>query len=107
MIRKLVITERAHDDIERNAVWWALNHSVAQAVSWQATVYQQLEDMVLMPESIPLAPETERIGEPLRQRTVGLGRGGYGAVFRITDDGVQVLTIRRGAQADLEPQDLK
>ena len=35
MKRQLVITERAHQDIERNAVWWARNHSLTQAIDWQ------------------------------------------------------------------------
>ena len=60
-----------------------------------------------MPESNSLIPEADLIGEPLRQSTVGLGRGGYRAVFRITGDAVQVLTIRRGAQRDLAPNDLR
>ena len=54
MTLKLVITERAHPDIERNAVWWARNHSLDQAISWQATVYQQVEGILLMPESYSL-----------------------------------------------------
>ena len=107
MTIKLVITERAHQDIERNAVWWAQNHSLDQAVLWQATVYDQLESILLMPESYPLVREADAIGEPLRQRIVGLGRGGYRAVFRITGDAVQVLTIRRGAQSDLSPIDVR
>ena len=32
MTIKLVITERAHQDIERNALWWAQNHSFAALV---------------------------------------------------------------------------
>jgi len=74
---------------------------------WQATVYEQLDAISLAPESYPLIPEADVIGEPLRQRTVGLGRGGYRAVFRINEDAVQVLTIRRGAQSDLAPNDLR
>jgi hypothetical protein len=35
MTMKLVICERAHQDIERNAVCWARNHALAQAIDWQ------------------------------------------------------------------------
>ena len=42
MKRQLVITERAHQDIERNAVWWARNHSLTQAIDWQDAVYRQI-----------------------------------------------------------------
>jgi len=107
MTIKLEITERACSDIERNAIWWAQNHSLDQAVSWQTAVYDQLEGILLMPESYPLISEAHSIGEPLRQKAVGLGRGGYRAVFRITKEAVQVLTIRRGAEADLTPRDFR
>jgi plasmid stabilization system protein ParE len=39
MTLRLVISERAHQDIERNAVWWARNHSLPQAIDWHDAVY--------------------------------------------------------------------
>jgi hypothetical protein len=45
MKRQLVITERAHQDIERNAVWWARNYSLTQVIDWQDAVYRQIRAM--------------------------------------------------------------
>jgi plasmid stabilization system protein ParE len=106
MKRQLVIAERAHQDIERNAVWWARNHSLTQAIDWQDTVYRQIETIPKMPESYPLAPENSKFDEELRQKNVGLGGGGYRAVFTVRGDAVHILTIRRGAQQELSDQDI-
>lgn len=107
MTLKLVITERAHQDIERNAVWWARNHSLTQAIDWQDAVYRQIETIPEMPESYALAPENSKFDEELRQKNVGLGVGGYRAVFTVRGDEVHVLTIRRGAQQELKDQDVR
>ena len=107
MKRKLVITERAHQDIERNAVWWARNHSLTQAIDWQDAVYRQIETIPEMPASYALAPENSKFDEELRQKNVGLGVGGYRAVFTVRGDEVHVLTIRRGAQQELKDQDVR
>jgi len=98
MTLRLVISERAHQDIERNAVWWARNHSPTQAIDWQDAVYRQLETLPEMPESYSLAPENPKFDEELREKHVVLGVGGYRAVFTIRGNEVHVLTIRRGAQ---------
>ncbi|MEZ6035540.1 MAG: hypothetical protein R3C17_20785 [Planctomycetaceae bacterium] len=70
MTLTLVITERAHQDIERNAVWWARNHSLTQAIDWQEAVYRQIETIPEMPESYPPAPENSTFDEELRQKNV-------------------------------------
>ena len=106
MTLKLVITERAHQDIERNAVWWARNHSLTQAIDWQDAVYRQIETIPEMPASYALAPENSKFDEELRQKNVGLGVGGYRAVFTVRGDEVHVLTIRRGVQQELKEQDI-
>lgn len=106
MTLTLVITERAHQDIERNAIWWARNHSIPQAIDWQDAVYRQLETIPEMPESYSLAPENPKFNEELREKNVGLGVGGYRAVFTVRGNEVHILTIRRGAQRELGDQEL-
>lgn len=51
MIFSVVISERAHRDIERNAIWWAEHQSIDQAFEWQAAVYSQIAAIAAMPES--------------------------------------------------------
>ena len=76
MTLKLVISERAHQDIERNVVWWARNHSLTEAIDWQDVVYRQLETIPEMLESYSLAPENPKFDEVLREKNVGLSVGG-------------------------------
>lgn len=106
MSLRLVISERAHDDIERNAVWWAKNHSLKEAIEWKDAVYDQIESIPKMPESYSLAPENPKFAHDIRQKNVGLGPGGYRAVFKVKGNEVHVLTVRRGAQQQLESDDV-
>ncbi|MEZ6128997.1 MAG: type II toxin-antitoxin system RelE/ParE family toxin [Planctomycetaceae bacterium] len=106
MTLKLVITEQAHTDIERNAVWWAEHHSVQQAREWSRAVYRQLEAIPEMPTSHSLSPENPHFSLELREKNVGLGRGGYRAIFTIVNDQVRVFTIRHHSQDALNEADL-
>lgn len=57
MIYGLILTARARADILRNAQWWAENHTPNQAILWFDAIYQQLENLRMMPDRFPLAPE--------------------------------------------------
>lgn len=103
---RLVITEQAHADILRNAVWWALNHSAHEAETWQQTVYKQLPSILEMPESHPLSPENPSFPYELREKNVGSGRGGYRAIFTVQKDAAIILTVRSTSERALQPDDL-
>jgi plasmid stabilization system protein ParE len=93
------ISPRAEQDIERNAQWWADNHSVEQAVRWLYAVREQLKTLGTFPESHGLSPENDEFPYEIRDKLVGLGsRPGYRAVFTIVDDTVHVLTVRSGSE---------
>ncbi len=57
MIYDLAISEGAHDDITRNAVWWSEHHSYDQAIRWRDAIYEQLETLRERPEQYPVAAE--------------------------------------------------
>jgi plasmid stabilization system protein ParE len=101
MTLKLVFSERALQDIERNTVWWARNRSLTRAIELPDVVYRQLETMPGMPESYSLAPRNPQFDEVLREENIEMGVGGYCAVFTVRGNEVHVLTIRRGAQREL------
>jgi plasmid stabilization system protein ParE len=107
MTLPLIITARAHADIQRNAVWWAANHSVQEAENWRDVVYDQLASIVAMPESYALCPENPHFADELREKNVGLGRGGYRAVFTIRDHQLYVLCVRSSSERPLRHGDLK
>ena len=107
MTLQLVITERAHGDIQRNAVWWAVNHSVDEAENWRDVVYDQLASIVEMPQSYSLCPENPRFAYELREKNVGLGRGGYRAVFTVHENELHILCVRSGSERPLRPGDIE
>ena len=102
----VLITEQAHADIQRNALWWAEHYSVEQAIQWQGTVYRQIDAIANMPESYSLSPENAQLPFQLREQRVGLGRKGYRAVFTIRGTDVLVLAVRRGAQDALRADEI-
>jgi plasmid stabilization system protein ParE len=108
MTYRLVIYNEAHDDIFRNADWWAINHSLEQAIVWQDAIYSQLEALKEMPERRPLAAENPYFSFDVREALIGLGsRPRYRAIFTIQNDAVHVLTVLDAAQDQLQPGDLE
>ena len=103
----LVIKEEAHVNIQRNAMWWAINHSPDEAIAWQASIYKQLEQLRTMPERFGLARENDYVPFELRQQLVGTGKNpSYRALFRINGSTVEVLTFQAAEQDDWQPGDL-
>ena len=108
MTHRLVIYSEAHEDIFRNADWWAANHSLDQAIRWQKAIYSQLEELKEMPERRPLAAENPHFPFDIREAFVGLGsRPRYRAIFTIRDDAVHILTVLDAAQEELELGEIK
>lgn len=105
---KLHISIRAHGDIDRNADWWANNHSLEQALHWSEAVYDQLETLREFPESHALSAENDEFPYEIRDKLVGLGPRprSYRAVFTIKGDTVYVLTVQAAEQDQLKADDI-
>jgi plasmid stabilization system protein ParE len=103
----VTIKETAHRDIERNALWWAENHSVDEAIAWKSAIYQQIRELQQMPTRHALAAENPKFPFDIHEKLVGLGRRpGYRAIFTIVGSEIHVLTVRDGAQDVLTADDL-
>jgi plasmid stabilization system protein ParE len=104
---EVINTARAEADILRNAHWWAEHHSEPQAAVWVDTLRQQFRTLAEMPERFSLAPENEQFAYEIRQMLVGPGsKPSYRAIYTILDQRVLILTVRRGAEAPLQVEDL-
>jgi plasmid stabilization system protein ParE len=107
MTYELEIAEAAHDDITRNAVWWAEHHSYDQAIRWRDAIYAQMESLRQLPERHTFAAENPQFKYDLREKLVGLGnQRGYRVLFTIREQRVYVLAIHRAAQDTIHPDDL-
>jgi plasmid stabilization system protein ParE len=104
MTFEVVIEQPAHSSIERNATWWATNHSVEEAIAWKDAIYEQLEELQSMPGRHGLAHENEEFPFELRQQLLGTGqRKTYRALFTIRDRTVHVLEFLAAEQDDWKP----
>ena len=107
MTFRVIVLPQARRDIDRNADWWADHHSVEQALQWSDAMYDQIETLADFPESNPLSAENDDFPYEIRDKLHGLGsRPSYRAVFTIKDDTVYVLTVCRGAQDVLRPDQI-
>ena len=98
---QLRIKDEAQTNILRNAVWWSDHHSHLKAEEWIYAVYQQIDDLVSMPERHGLARENVEFPFDLRQKLVGLGpRPSYRVLFRIVGNYVEVLTFLAAEEDD-------
>jgi plasmid stabilization system protein ParE len=105
---RVILLPRAEADIEANAQWWATHHSVEQAVRWFEAIHEQLQSLAILPKSSGLSAEAGDFRYEIRDKLLGLGsRPSYRAVFTIKGDAVYVLTVRRGAQDVVRPDDLE
>ncbi len=105
---RLHIHGEAHEDIHRNSLWWAKNHSLDQAITWEIAVYDQLAGLASLPERKPLAVENPSFPFDVREALIGLGsRPRYRAIFTIRDNVVHILAFLDSAQDKIRPGDLK
>ncbi|MBS0264129.1 MAG: type II toxin-antitoxin system RelE/ParE family toxin [Planctomycetes bacterium] len=104
---RVLLTSTAENDIEEAAIWWAENRSLEQAVRWLSKVREWIATLARHPERCPTAHETSLAAFHVRVLLFGIGRRPtHRILFRITDDLVEVLTVRHIARADVEPNEM-
>ena len=102
----VVLTDRAHADLEAAHAWWAENRSRTQADLWYSRFAEAIESLADQPERFSLSYESSRFRFQLRDLRFGVGsRPTHRAVFTIRTGMVLVLAIRHVAQRDLTPDD--
>jgi len=98
----VVTLRRAQLDINRNAIWWAENRDVDQAILWIEGIREAIADLSQEPERHAIAPESEWFGFPVRQMLFGIGKKPtHRVVFRIREERVLVHAVRHLHQREL------
>ncbi len=104
---RVIVDGQAMEDIERNAGWWADNHSLDEAIRWYDGILDAIYRLDLFPESNGLSAENSAFPYEIRDLCFGVGsRPTHRAVFTIVDDAVHVLTVQRAAQDAIHPHDV-
>ena len=104
----VLVSERAVEDVVRNANWWAEHHSHEKAYEWQQAIFEQIYALEHSPESNMIAHENADCSYELREAHFGLGsRPGYRILFTIVDDTVNVLTVKAAEEDWLSPEELE
>ncbi len=103
----VLVSERAVDDVIRNARWWASYHSEEKAYEWEQAIFAKIYSLDILPESNPLAFENPNFPYELREAHFGLGsRPGYRILFTVVGDLVNVLTVKAAEEDWLSAEEL-
>lgn len=104
---KVLVSERAVNDVVRNTHWWAANHSREEAVKWRSAIFKRIFSLEVMPKSNPIACENPDFPYELREARFGLSsRPGYRILFTVIEDRVNVLTVKATEENWVSPEDL-
>ena len=104
---RVLLTDRAHEDLRNACAWWAENRSFDQAQQWYEGFAKAFDSLARNPERCPLAQENHDFSYELRQLNYGIGRRAtHRAVFVIRPETVLVLRVRHLAQKLLLPEDV-
>ena len=100
---RVLISEKAWDDIEQ-VYFWLAARSPEAAARWKDALFEVIDSLQQFPERCPHAPESRAFGTELRELTLGKRQGTYRIVFRIRRKAVHVLHVwhaaRRGFDED-------
>ena len=103
---QVVLTDRAHADLEAAHAWWAENRSEAQAAKWYNAFADAIESLASNPERCILSRENGHFPFQIRDLYFGIGRRRtHRAVFTVRPDMVLVIAVRHLAQQDLSIDD--
>lgn len=101
---KLIIQPPALADLDE-AYRWIAQRSPENAARWFNGFLEALQTLEHFPTRCGAAPESEQIGQEIRQLLYGRRGGTYRALFVVRDDEVHVLHIRHAARNTMTPEE--
>ena len=107
MVYRVVTTRDVSDDVIGAAAFIRRGGPPLAARRWLKQMRVRLSTLAQNPERCPVAPETESLGQPMRNLLCGSGnRGTYRVIFTIVDEFVIVLHVRHAAMLPLGADEL-
>jgi len=102
---RVILTENAKDNL-RHYYEWSAQHAPGAAGRWLNRFHEALQTLSERPERCSLAPENDAEEKEIRQFVFGKRVGTFRVLFRIADEEVRVLHIRRAAMREADPEEL-
>jgi plasmid stabilization system protein ParE len=105
--KRVILMDKAHQDLIDNCTWWAEHRSEEQAERWYDGFSNAIKSLATEAERHAIASESANFPFELRQLNYGLGaRPTHRAVYTIRPDMILVLRITHLAQHDLTLDDI-
>ena len=109
MTHEVVILSKAKSQLYQNALWWAENRSMEQAIRWLNGFETKLQTLSINPERHAIIREQALFGWEHNYRQLLYGMSGqftHRAIYRFNEKTVFVISIRHLSQQDISPDSL-
>jgi plasmid stabilization system protein ParE len=101
---KIELAATARADVYAQARWLREQVAAAAADRWLTGIYKAIATLETRPGRCPVAAETDKFPEEIRELLYGRGKGHkHRIIFTIREDTVYVLYVRHTARDELEP----
>jgi plasmid stabilization system protein ParE len=104
-MHRIEITDRALADADAAYAWLAEHVSPAYAEGWYQGLFAQIETLTRHPRRCPVARESEKFPEEIRELLYGKRKqkNKYRILFTIREDLVVILYVHHSSRKELEP----
>ena len=103
MTFRIRLAATAKADIRATTLWLREKSSKVVADRWLASLQKTINTLATRPERCPLAAESHKFPEELRELLHGRGQVKYRILFSIRDDTVYVSYVRHSSRDEIEP----
>jgi plasmid stabilization system protein ParE len=103
MTYRVLIEPTAERGIREAFHWIAEHQSPDTAASWYNALEKKVQTLQSHPHRCPVAAESDKFAEEIRELLHGTQRQKYRILFTIRQDTVHVLYVRHGAQDEIRP----
>lgn len=100
----VIIQPPAFADLDE-AYQWIAARSPENAARWFNRFVEAIQTLERFPQRCGVAPESQQIGQEIRQLLYGRRGGVYRALFVVRNNEVHVLHIRHAARDTMTPEE--
>ena len=106
---QLILTSQAQEQLWQISQWYAeTSQSSHIGFAWYQGFHDALRSLTEDPKRCSLAHESEQFPFEVRELLYGSGkRITHRALFRVSEDRIEVLAVRHHAQKEITPEDIE